>query len=199
MNKRKSQKEKTREAIIDAALILYGRNGIAATTTSEIAQMAKVSHGTIFVHFPTKDCLIEEAISKFGATVTMRLHESIDMKCSMKRILDAHLEVLKEYEELYIKLITEVPLLKPSVNHTLIGIQSNISFHISQVAESEMKDGRIKEMSIHFLFNTWVGLIHYYLINKELFAPNEKVIACYGNELTNHFMNLLAAKGGEVE
>lgn len=198
MNKRKNQKEQTRETIINVALSLYASNGIAATTTSEIAEKSKVSHGTIFVHFPNKECLIEEAISKFGAVVTIRMHEMIDLKCDMRKLLDTHLEVLSEYEDLYIKLITEVPLLGASVNHTLIGIQSNISFHISQVAEKEMKDRRIKEMPIHLLFNTWVGLIHYYLINKELFAPNQKVITSYGNELVNHFMDLIAAGGGEV-
>lgn len=197
MNKRKNQKVKTRENILGAALCLYASNGIAATTTSDVAKMAKISHGTIFVHFQTKDSLIEEAISKFGDMVTMRLHELVDMKCGMKKILIAHLEALSEYEELYIKLITEVPLLEPSINHTLIGIQSNISFHISQAAKSEMKDGRIKEMPMHFLFNTWVGLIHYYLINKKLFSPNEKVISCYGNELVNHFMDLLYTGGGD--
>ncbi|MFT4146972.1 MAG: TetR/AcrR family transcriptional regulator [Mobilitalea sp.] len=198
MNKRTDQKEKTRENILKVALELYARNGIAVTTTAEIAIKSQVSHGTIFAHFPTKECLIEEVISKFGTTVIMRLHELIDLQCGMKEVLMTHLQVINEFEELYIRLITEVPLLDSNVNYTLIGMQSTLSFHIAQVAEREMIEGMIKNMPLHLLFNTWIGLVHYYLINKELFAPDEKVITRYGSELIDHFMNLISVEGGEV-
>lgn len=197
MSKRQEQKEKTRDSIIEAALVLYGRNGIIATTTAEIAKETMVSHGSIFAHFPTKECLIEEVISQFGIRVIMRLHEIIDLQCGLEEVLLAHLKVIDEFEDLYIRLITEVPLLDSTVNYTLIGMQSTLSFHITQVAEREMIEGKLKTMPLHLLFNTWIGLLHYYLINKELFAPKEKVIARYGSEIKNHFINLISVGGGE--
>ncbi len=197
MSKRQQQKKKTRESIIEAALVLYGRNGITATTTAEVAKESQVSHGLIFAHFPTKECLIDEVISKFGATVIMRLQELIDLHCGLKKVLQVHLQVIGEFEDLYIRLITEVPMLDSKVNYTLIGMQSTLSFHITQVAEREMIEAKLKKMPLHLFFNTWIGLIHYYLINKELFAPKEKVITRYASELINHFMNLISLEGGE--
>lgn len=192
MNKRQEQKAYTKECILNVAKDLYAKNGISSTTTSDIAQKANVSHGTIFVHFPTKESLIDEVITEFGFTVSNRMHELIEQGCEMKSLLETHLQVIEENEDLYIQLITEAPLLHASAGNTLIEIQSTISFHISQAAERGMHTHVLREIPVHLLFNTWIGLIHYYLINKELFAPGESVISRYGKELINHYITLIS-------
>ena len=52
-NKRQIQKEQTRQLIVETAIRQYGQNGLLNTTTEEIARAAGISHGTIFLHFPT--------------------------------------------------------------------------------------------------------------------------------------------------
>jgi hypothetical protein len=44
------------------------------------------------------------------------------------------------------------------------------------------------------MFNTWVGLINYYLMNRDLFAPGESVISRYGQRLVEHYMNLISRR-----
>jgi hypothetical protein len=46
-------------------------------------------------------------------------------------------------------------------------------------------------MPLHLLFNTWIGLVNHYLVNRELFAPGASVIERRGAELLDHFMNLI--------
>ena len=42
------------------------------------------------------------------------------------------------------------------------------------------------------LFNTWLGLVNHYLVNRDLFAdPGESVIARRGESLLDHFMALI--------
>jgi hypothetical protein len=41
------------------------------------------------------------------------------------------------------------------------------------------------------LFNTWIGLVHHYLVNRDLFATGDSVIAEKGDLLVNHFMSLV--------
>lgn len=50
--------ERTREALIAAALELFSDVGYDATTTSAIARRAGVSEMTLFRHFPTKASLV---------------------------------------------------------------------------------------------------------------------------------------------
>ncbi len=54
-----------------------------------------------------------------------------------------------------------------------------------------MVNGDIRSIPMHLLFNTWIGLIHYYLFNRDLFSPDGSVMEKIGEELINHFMRLL--------
>jgi AcrR family transcriptional regulator len=54
--------EKTHEKIIAAARELFEKNGFAAATTREIADIAGVSEVTLFRHFSTKRALFEETL-----------------------------------------------------------------------------------------------------------------------------------------
>ncbi len=52
----------THEKIIEAAKELFEQKGFSATTTKEIAQLAKVSEVTLFRHFETKRKLFEQTV-----------------------------------------------------------------------------------------------------------------------------------------
>jgi hypothetical protein len=118
----------------------------------------------------------------------------------MEGLLMAHLKGIQEHELFYSRLISEASLLPESARNTLIGIQSAISFHLIQVAEHEMSASRILRMPVNLMFNTWIGLINYYIMNRDIFAPGESVISRYGQQLINHYMNLISFKreGGEL-
>ena len=54
--------ENTHEKILKAARELFEKNGFAAATTKEIADIAGVSEVTLFRHFSTKRALFEETL-----------------------------------------------------------------------------------------------------------------------------------------
>ncbi len=189
---RQIQKEQTRRHILETAFNQYAQNGFAATTTAEIAKAANVSHGTIFAHFPTQEALLETVIEEFGARVSLRLHELVASNGDLREVLEAHLRGLAEFEAFYTRLVIEGQLLPPGARNIFVGIQSSISFHISQAAEKEMKAGTITPIPVHLLFNTWLGLIHYYLSNNDLFAPGESVLKRYGQDLLDYYLRLIS-------
>lgn len=55
-------REHRRSEILQNAVPLFVENGFSATTMSAVAQAASVSHGTIFLYFPTKEALFEAAV-----------------------------------------------------------------------------------------------------------------------------------------
>jgi AcrR family transcriptional regulator len=197
-SQRQKQKLQTRKQLIDVALNHLAKDGLTTTRTSDIANAAKVSHGTLFAHFPTREILLDEVIEEFGMRITKRLHELVSSNCDMKELLEAHLKGISEYETFYTRLVSEGHLLHEKSRNSLVMIQSAISFHLIQVAERQMQACEIRVMPVDLLFNTWIGLIHYYLINGDLFAPEQSVIKIHGKRLVEHFMNLVVINKSQV-
>lgn len=190
-SQRQQQKENTRQLIINVALNQFAKDGLTATRTSDIASAATVSHGTVFAHFPTREILLDAVIEEFGIRITKRLHELVNGNCGIKEVLEAHVKGISEYEGFYTRLVSEGRLLNESSRNSLIMIQSAISFHISEVAEREVNAGKIRPIPLDLLFNTWIGLVHHYLINGDLFAPESPVLKKYGNQLIEHYLSLI--------
>ena len=92
---------------------------------------------------------------------------------------------------LFRSLVLENRLLPPAVRDVWVSIQSAISFHFSLAAERERKLGRLVSLPPHMLFNTWIGLVHHYLVNGDLFAPEGDVLARHGDTLIESFMALI--------
>jgi TetR/AcrR family transcriptional regulator, acrEF/envCD operon repressor len=189
--KRQKQKNLTRKHLIEIAIQQFGENGIIATRTADIAKTANVSHGTVFAHFSTQEELLIAVIEEFGIRITQRLHKLLDIDGNLSEVLQAHLTGLSEFEQFYTRLIIERRLLPESARNTYIMIQSTISFHISIAAEKEIEQGIIRKLPMHLIYNTWIGLIHYYLTNGDLFVPNDSVLKQYGDELLRHYMSLI--------
>ena len=62
VSRRENNKTKRRTAILDAARAQFANKGLQATKMEEIAEMADVSKGTIYLYFETKDDLYVSVI-----------------------------------------------------------------------------------------------------------------------------------------
>ena len=187
--KRQIQKEATRKQILDTAYQVYADEGFSATT-NKIAREANVSHGTVFVHFPTVECLIICLLERFGTEINEQLNILSEREESLESFLEAHMNVLIRYEDFYKRLISEMHLLPQEAKYVFINIQSVVSFHLNQVIEPYIEKNAIKEIPMHIIFNSWLGLIHYYLTNNYLFTKGS-VLTEHKNELILNYIKLI--------
>ncbi|ADL03811.1 TetR/AcrR family transcriptional regulator [Lacrimispora saccharolytica] len=186
--KRQLQKEHTRKKIIETAYQIYSEQGFSATT-AVIAKEAGVSHGTIFAHFSSLDELLCCLIQDFGDALGSEIHRLAETKDNIEELLKTHLDLLARHEKFYIRLIAERSLLPEDARLTFSNIQSIVAFHFNKAFERE--SSTIKDVPIPLLFNTWMGLVHYYLLNKDLFSPDTPVLERYGSKLTETFLELI--------
>lgn len=61
LSRRERKKLETREALLEAALVLFREKGYEETTMEEITERADVAKGTFFNYFPSKEELLGEA------------------------------------------------------------------------------------------------------------------------------------------
>jgi AcrR family transcriptional regulator len=188
---RAGQKAETRRRILETAKRLCARRGFAGTRTLDVAKQAKVSHGSVFVHFPSREDLMSEVVGELAREITDAIHARVYAGASLRETLAAHLAALAEHEDAIRWLLLETPLLPRGFHLAWVGMQSAISVKLAEAAEREIAAGRVRAQPIHLLFNTWIGLIHHYVINRELFAPGKSALRAHGAELLDHFMGLI--------
>jgi TetR/AcrR family acrAB operon transcriptional repressor len=58
-----SRAERTRAALLDAALAEFSRRGIRAATLEDVAACANVTRGAVYWHFPDKAALVREVFN----------------------------------------------------------------------------------------------------------------------------------------
>jgi hypothetical protein len=85
----------------------------------------------------------------------------------------------------------EAALLPKEARYELVAIQSMVSIHFMQALEPLIEAGAVKEIPFHMIFNTWLGLVHHYLMNAELFATNGSVLTRHRSALTKTFLALI--------
>ena len=188
--KRQLQKAQTREKIIVAAIKVYSEQGFTAPSTV-IAKEANVSHGSVFVHFPTVESLLICLLENFSQDINREINSLSEYGNDITKLLEMHIDVLIKYEDFYKRLVTEAVYLPKEVKNTFVAIQSTLSIHFLQVLEPEINQKKIKDVPFCMLFNTWLGLVHYYLLNGDLFAPRNSVLTRYKRTLIECFVSLI--------
>ncbi len=190
-NKRQQQKNSTRKKIIEAAVKQFAINGLTTTRTADVAGAAGVSHGTIFAHFHTQEELLTAVIEDVGERINTRLHEIAGDQNGFNLALRAHIEVLTEFEPFYTRLVIENRLLPKEARDTFLMLQSTVSFHLNLTIQKEVEAGSMKKLPEDMVFNGWIGLVHYYIANSDLFAPGESVLKTCGERMIEFYLDMV--------
>lgn len=120
--KRQLNRERTKKAILDAALRLFSNKGFYNTTTRQISRTAGIAEGTLFNYFKTKEDLalyffereIEALIDWYAKE--SRLHRA-KLPEQLFAIVHHHLEWIAPYEDfigaVYLRALQPVSKLSP--------------------------------------------------------------------------------------
>jgi len=152
--KRSENKEKTRKAILRAALDLFAERGFYRTTTKAVARKAGIAEGTLFNYFETKEDLalyfFEEELSR---VITWYESDRRMQRASIAEklfgVIHRFLDGLEPYEEfigaVYIRAFTPASKLSPLSLQTRERNLRYLKFIAGILAEAE-KAGEIPRL-----------------------------------------------------
>jgi AcrR family transcriptional regulator len=187
---RDRRRVETRDRVLLAACAIFGRDGFSSVRTQDVAEAAGVSHGTIFAHFLTRDALIAAAVEATVVRSINLVRHELRLTGGAREVLHAHLAALAEHEGLHAKIIAEPQTLPGAVQARLIEANSGVASHLIEALEREAGGSPLK-VEPHFAFNTWLALVHYYLMNRRLFAPGRSVLTERADELVRNYLALV--------
>lgn len=144
-----SQRNRTRQRLINAALELFASQGVTETTTKQIAELAEVNEVTLFRHFGNKHGLllavIEEAavFTRLGQTLIRQDNQTSDIYQVLKDYATDCLEALERVPEVVRSVVGEAGQY-PSENREALGrgfTQAN--HYVAQYLETVFARGQL--------------------------------------------------------
>jgi AcrR family transcriptional regulator len=146
--RRATNRERTRCAILRAALELFSKKGFFRTATKEISRKAGIAEGTLFNYFRTKEDLaiyfFEQEVSELmEAYANNRRLQNASLPEKLFAIVHHHLEQIGPYEEfigaVYLRALQPSSRLSPlSLDHQALSLKY-LRFVREILADSEAK------------------------------------------------------------
>jgi TetR/AcrR family acrAB operon transcriptional repressor len=100
MRRTKEEAAETRQALLDAALRVFSRQGYAGTRLEDVAAEADMTRGAIYWHFKSKadlyNALVAEASQRPSRVVDDTRTASVDALESFRRVMIRMLELVEE-------------------------------------------------------------------------------------------------------
>lgn len=98
-NKHEVQRRRTRERVLDAAIVEFTRAGTAAADINAVVKAAGVSRGTFYFHFPTKEHVLYELIRREEARVAHELGTFLDSPHDLQAVLNEIVRLVIDLED----------------------------------------------------------------------------------------------------
>jgi len=144
-NKRKKNKH---HRIIEAAIKVFAKYGFYNSKVSEIARVAQVADGTIYLYFHNKDDILITLFEEIMQDVLNRVQAAIALETDptrkLERFAEAHLNLVKENQE-----VSEIIQVEIRQSSKFMRGYNNIKFAkylniISEIIKEGQKQGLLR-------------------------------------------------------
>jgi len=172
---REESKIRTRQKIIDNTKMLLLHNGFVKVSTKEIASQSEVSQGSIFLHFGTKDNLLNTILSSNIESLELEVKEKCKPTDSQDLFLRNFLDVLIEYENILSRVYKDYSYL----SETLCKQIDSYEAFVKNLFYENFKKKGVKRLSIVDSFiaiDAYNSQLKYYLLEKKVFSDTNSII-----------------------
>jgi TetR/AcrR family acrAB operon transcriptional repressor len=141
MRRTKEEAAETRQALLDAALRVFSRQGYAGTRLEDVAAEADMTRGAIYWHFKSKadlyNTLVAEVSLRAGRAADLARIEGGDPLENFRRIMIRMLELVEE--DAQYRAVLELTLLKTELTPELEG-GMHIKVEAIRAGQAQLKD-----------------------------------------------------------
>jgi AcrR family transcriptional regulator len=218
---RQEQKTQTRQALKRAAVSCIREHGFVATRIGDITRAAGVAQGTFYVHFPSKEALLDELLGEFNEGLVARLAprwlerggmepaeapdgsapaQRIERTERIRRTAGAFLDYWaehREFVEIYADRLASgltVETLRDGINPQAAGM---LGARLAALLGGRTLDPTAAQLAVHGLLALWARIGLQYLFAKEVEVDRETAVSTLVR-LSRGALDGLLADDGEV-
>lgn len=168
--------EDVEKKIVEAAKELFIENGFAETSMSDIAAKVGINRPVLHYYFRTKDKMFQAVFGNIIFSFIPRIHDIIiqqdkPVSESIGEIVDAYYKVFTENPCLPLFMVREMHRDMDHLSTTIKELRLEQYLHkIMDVLQEEMNGGRLKTVSLPFVFYTFYSALTVPFLTKNLSA-----------------------------
>lgn len=200
MRRTKEEAQHTREALLDAAEVLFAQRGVTRTSLNEIAKAANVTRGAVYWHFKDKADLFNAMIGRMA----LPMEEAVQtLNCSLApplvAIKQSAIDVLSSIAtdprtrrvfEIMMQKVELIDELMP-VRERRIEVSAKFHLHVRIAFERAQSLGHIApHLRVDVINASYHGLLTG-LINQWLLTPNDFDLKEMGDQCLTLFFDSL--------
>lgn len=186
---RQQQKEKTYKAIIKAAISEFENSGINNTSTLDIAKRAGVAHGTIFIHFSSREELVEKAIESELAKLTEPFFKEISGYKNLKSVLQVIISHFEKNKQFFMRVYNEFFTLSEETQGKLTKILKKIYKKVENVILRGQKQSKFRKISVDTIFTMFIASLPF--LETVAFKGGQKKNKDDHERLVNYILELV--------
>ena len=191
------QQEERREEIVGAALELISEKGFQKTSMREIAVLANMGKSSLYDFFKTKDEIVvyavEKKIEETMQTVNKIIADESSPEQRLRKIMQNHLFVPKQYKTVLMWLQTESEYLEQSYRNRLKVARYAYQDKIKSVIENGVTAGIFRKTDTDLLARLLINSMLSIVYTSRPSASLEKML----NETMHIFLHGVLKEGGE--
>lgn len=150
--------QRTRQKLLDAAELVFGRRGFENTSIAEITQKAGVALGTFYVYFPHKEAIFVELVDELGKRIRGLTRDAVageTDRLSIERAgFRAFLKFAATHPNLY-RVVKQAEYVAPDAFRRYY---ENFAVGYVRGLETAMRDGQIRRMNAEALAYALMGI-----------------------------------------
>lgn len=159
-----SNKQSTKQRILDAALNIFSNKGYYDTRIDEIVDEAETSKGSVYFHFPNKERLFIALVDQFSSVLERNVTDAIEeYPKGMQRVehaIEAVLDTFGKYRRpakiLLVQAVGLGTVFEKKRMETTDKFASLIATYLSEAIEV----GDIGEIDVDVVSHAWMGAIY---------------------------------------
>lgn len=175
MGIRSESKQKTHDLILTKTALLLDNKGFLNVSTKEIAKECGISQGSIFLHFKSKENLLNTVLLSNITTFENSLKKSLLPKLKSDKFLKKYLDLLIQNETFLSRAYMDLPYLSETLSKNLNNLETTTrDLFFENIRENQNKKFSIIDSFISI--DAFFSQIQKNLLEKDILKSSNSII-----------------------
>jgi AcrR family transcriptional regulator len=166
--------EARRGQIVEAAARLWLRDGFDATSVEAIARAAGLAKGTVYLYFPSKEALLDEAVRRYSLVPAVeeltRELAGVPVAEALPRIARGLFARLREHAPLLALVLRELPQRPDTARAFFERVVLPTNRRFAAYLEAGVAAGALRPLDTFVAARALVGMLMIFVLTQELYG-----------------------------